>query len=355
MKIESKKLAAALSKVIGIVGRRTTLPILGCVLIQSRENTLEITATDLDCWATAKCECDGKLDPVCVSGRLLHGLIQNAPEWVSITIEGNRLIVEGNGRAGVSYLEAKEFPPFPINKLKKIGVNPVDLADCIEGVAWAAKPKSIDRPKLQTINILLSAKSIRCEASDGHVLSRMTRALIATDAEFMLPVAVSGLVCECLRGENATVELSENWLVVHSDSLVSAARLFDGKYYNLDQMVKVERESVGSVSIADLIRAFSTIVGLAKDKDFCPAVITPHKKELVVEFQDDVNEFKVALDGKFSGNPFRLSAALGEKFLRACPDPDNAKLDRTDMNSIIVESGDYLAVLMLLSEKVEAA
>lgn len=352
MKIESKKLAAALSKVISIVGRRTSVPILGCVLIQSRENTLEITATDLDCWATAKCECDGKLDLICVSGRLLHGLIQNAPEWVSISIEGNRLIIEGNGRAAVSFLAAEEFPPFPVTTNKAAGISAVDLADCIESVAWAAAPPDSHAWTCTGVYVHTTPKSMRCVASDKKKFAQSKRGIIGVDLEFLFPATHSALLCASLRGENSTVWVSDKNVICHSDSLAVSVRLIEGNCFNLDGYLGLPRGNAGQIENSEMVQATGTITMLAKDKKYCPTKGIPGKEGIRFEYKDGESDFKVTISGGSNAQEFRVNASLANEVLRNSP---AGKLNTTLLvtegkaSALFFESGDITTGVALMN------
>ena len=58
IKVAREKFLKALQRVNSIVGSRTMLPVLGNVLLKAEENTLSLTATDLEVRITTSLEAE---------------------------------------------------------------------------------------------------------------------------------------------------------------------------------------------------------------------------------------------------------------------------------------------------------
>ena len=72
LKTDPKTLSAALTKAVGVINNRNTLPILDNVYLKAEDNTLTICATDLDSEVSTRIECEViKAGETTVNARLL--------------------------------------------------------------------------------------------------------------------------------------------------------------------------------------------------------------------------------------------------------------------------------------------
>ena len=77
-----------LQAVSGIVERRHTLPILANVLLEQREGSLYVTATDLEMQITAHSELAGKEDQaVTVAARKMQDLLRALPDDATLNLD----------------------------------------------------------------------------------------------------------------------------------------------------------------------------------------------------------------------------------------------------------------------------
>ena len=90
MKIEcvKERLAYAISKAERITGKNITLPILSCVLLEAKDSTLTIKATNLDLGIEIKVPVKViKPGVVAVSGLIIHNFISNITNDKNIILE----------------------------------------------------------------------------------------------------------------------------------------------------------------------------------------------------------------------------------------------------------------------------
>ena len=86
-----------LQAVSGIVERRHTLPILANVLLEQKDGSLHVTATDLEMQITARSEMAGKDgQATTVAARKLQDLLRALPESSEINVDatGNKMTVK---------------------------------------------------------------------------------------------------------------------------------------------------------------------------------------------------------------------------------------------------------------------
>ena len=103
-----------LQAVSGIVERRHTLPILANVLLEQKDGSLHVTATDLEMQITARSEMpvkDGQA--VTVAARKLQDLLRALPDDTTVNVDaaGNKMTVKaGRSRFNLQTLAATDYP-----------------------------------------------------------------------------------------------------------------------------------------------------------------------------------------------------------------------------------------------------
>ena len=276
MKILKSNLLTVLDKTASLASRRTTLPSLMSLKIEANDNTFSISATDLNCYAVASCECDGELAPACVPATAFNGLARSAKDEIELMMDGTRLKFISNGVAMLSLVPVDEFPPFPSAEAKSLGISCDDLADCIEGVAWAAtSDDEFSRPFTAGVWCKLEPKRMRTASTNGKHLALMDRAIICADAEFVLQAKYAPQLCSALREKDAMFSLSTNCAIVKSPTLTLAVKLIDHPFPNVYGVIDQEQVKTGVLPVQEIIQAIDNATMISGIDKFCNAELRP--------------------------------------------------------------------------------
>lgn len=261
MKIAKAELEKALECSAAIMGRRTTLPIVACVKISAEKNRLTAAASNLDEYCETIVECDGVLKPVCVPYSSLKNIFPILGDSVEIEAKNGRLIIKSNGTFSLNTFDAKEFPPMPEGKFKKIGLNCVDLAVAIETVSFAASQDE-GRHALMAVHVVCEAKKIIAEACNGRELARVEKNSIAAESEFQVWNGFAKNFTAHLGNKKAVLELSERWVSVTHENGSYFCKGVETPYPNTSHFLKWDHEQLGSIDPAKWIPFFRTAVAL---------------------------------------------------------------------------------------------
>jgi DNA polymerase III subunit beta len=208
IKTERNALLGPLQRVVGIVERRHTLPILSNVLVESLPESLTLTTTDLEVQirTTAHIQASGEAETV--SARKLVDILRSLPDAGALTLEGKdgRLQVKaGKTRFSLQTLPAADFPK---------------LADAGESIAALEVKQGAFRQQLENVQFAMAHQDIRyylngmllavsegrlvTVATDGHRLSFSSSAIDSGDTkcEVILPRKTVGELIKLL-GEGA--------------------------------------------------------------------------------------------------------------------------------------------------------
>jgi DNA polymerase-3 subunit beta len=183
-----ENLARGLSVVARAVAPRSTLPVLGNVLLSTQDGRLRLSATNLElgisCWIGAKVEESGATT---VPARTFVDLINTLPSDrvdMNLAVRTQTLNVRcGSFNNDLKCIDAAEFPPLPPADLGEgMVLNVEDLRDMIQQVAFAASSDDA-RPVLTGVLIEISAGQMKLVAADGFRLALRNSPLSAVAAE----------------------------------------------------------------------------------------------------------------------------------------------------------------------------
>ncbi len=171
-----ENLAKGLSIVSRAVASRSTLPVLGNVLIATDQGRLKLAATNLElavtCWIGAKVDEDGATT---VPARVLSDFINSLPPEridMELNVKTQTLHLKcARYDANIKGIDATEFPIIPsIGDGKKISLEPETLREMIEQVTFAAATDE-SRPVLTGVVTKFEKDKVTFAAADGFRLS----------------------------------------------------------------------------------------------------------------------------------------------------------------------------------------
>ncbi len=350
--IEKKDLLKPLTILQGIAERRSSIPALGNILMESEGNTLLMTTTDLETTISSHISCNiQKEGKICVSARKLYEIIRELPEdeitiqrmenhWAKITCKKAIFNLSG--------LDPSDFPAlqsFSENDL--ISVTSLDLGEMVEKVIFAASTEE-SRYSLNGIYLETTPEEqdcmVRMVATDGHRLALIER----KGPEFsgmkkgaIIPKRglneVKKIVAEYPEG--LQVSVTENSLIVKVDLFTAVIRQIDGEFPEYKQVIPKENEKLIRVNKKEFASCLRRVSSIATDRvegikfSLRKGVIELHSSSQDVG--NATEEFPVAYDGTEVSIGFNaryildaLNAIDDEECVMELKDESNAVLIR---------------------------
>jgi DNA polymerase-3 subunit beta len=173
--VSRQELLRELNATQSVVERKTTIPILSNFLIEAHEETLHITATDLDQAIRTSCPARVKKPGACtIPARKLYDYVKLLPEgeisikllenhWVQIRSGRSNTKMVGLGRA--NYPQVPELPQIAATKIPTAVLKTL-IARTIFSIS-----SEESRYTLNGALLVLKAESLAMVATDGHRLS----------------------------------------------------------------------------------------------------------------------------------------------------------------------------------------
>jgi DNA polymerase III subunit beta len=177
-------LSEAVSFAVRLLPQRTTLPILGGILIEADANALRLSVFDYEVSAqaeiVAKVETSGR---VLVSGRLLSEIaskLPNAP--VEFSTDGSKVVVScGSTKFSLLTMPVEEYPTLPEIPAISGTITGEAFANAVHQVAVAASKDDVT-PVLTGVQLEAGEKSISFVATDRYRVALREAAWVSNPA-----------------------------------------------------------------------------------------------------------------------------------------------------------------------------
>lgn len=251
MKLQTQRndLLGALQAVIGVVERRQTMPILSNLLLKAENDTLSITATDLELELVTQLPVTvSQPGAITVPARKLLDICRGLPESAEIQIEvkDQRVRVSsGRSKFVLSTLAATEFPFLDeIEGGHSVSLPQSTLKRLLERTQFAMAHQDV-RYYLNGLLLVVGPQGIRAVATDGHRLA-LCDAEVDTGIEESRQVIVPRkAIVELLRllaasDEPVRLTLSDNHIQVHLPDLRFTSKLIDGRFPDYQRVIPEE-------------------------------------------------------------------------------------------------------------------
>lgn len=201
LSILQENLAKGLSIVGRAVSSRSTLPVLGNILLSTDEGRLKLAATNLEvgvsAWLGAQVEDDGAIT---LPARLLTEWVSSVPaERIDLEMVVRTMSVNlkcARFESNIKGIDASEFPLIPTaDGERSLGLQPAVLRQIIDQVAFAAADaKDTSRPSLTGVLARFEGDRLTLAATDGYRLSlRRTTLSAAVPADHSVIIPARSL------------------------------------------------------------------------------------------------------------------------------------------------------------------
>jgi len=236
-----------LQAVIGVVERRQTMPILSNVLLVAKDNSLAVTATDLEVELVADAEVTVEAGgEITVSGRKLLDICRALPEGsdIDISVSGEKVIVRsGRSKFSLATLPAAEFPTVEdIKAGQTIEVAQDVLSRLIEKTHFSMAQQDV-RYYLNGMLLETGGKHLRAVATDGHRLALCEAELDGPLEEQQVIVPRKGVLelQRLMTGEGSlNIELGPNHVRIQLEGIRFTSKLIDGRFPEYDRVIPKE-------------------------------------------------------------------------------------------------------------------
>ena len=320
-KIKKETILDALTKVQGITGKKTNIPITSNVLISAQESMVSIRATDLEMAFKALNEAEvSKEGSTAVPSRKLYEIVRAFPsDTLAVKETENKWIQIADKRIEYNLvgMEPDDFPGFP-------EIEGVDLFEIDANVLRNMINKTIysvlgDEGRAQLSGICFESivtddkKTIRMISTDGHRLSKIDH--VIEDNQSPTPtdrvIIPKGGAVEVLRllegGGSAKIGFRDNNFVTEKEQEVLIIRLIEGEFPDYEMVIPKIGQDEMVVQKEDFLMMLRRMSILSSDK--YPGVRFKIDKEQLeaTTTNPEIGESKEIISISYKGKPFEVA------------------------------------------------
>jgi DNA polymerase-3 subunit beta len=277
--IERSAFLASLAHMQGVVERRTTIPILSNVLLNARDGSLRMTATDMDLAIVETVPADVTQEgATTVPAHTLYDIVRKLPEGAQIEIasggdQGQLALRSGRSRLTLTSLPSEDFPVMAEGDLP---FNFSLSAEAMRGVIDRTRfAMSTEETRYYLNGLYLHAAktdgkpALRVVATDGHRLARVEIPQ-PEGADGMPGVIVPRKTVGEVRklvdevGGEVEIALSDTKIRFTCGPISLTSKLIDGTFPDYDRVIpyandkKLEVDCKVFAKAVDLVSTIST-------------------------------------------------------------------------------------------------
>ncbi|MDR9826930.1 DNA polymerase III subunit beta [Vibrio sp. FNV 38] len=273
--IAREHLVKPLQQVSGALGGRPTLPILGNLLIKVENNTLSMTATDLEVELVSKValESDSEAGSITVPSRKFLDICRSLPDSAQITfvLEGERVqLRSGRSKFSLATLPANDFPNIEDWQTEvAISLTQSELKALIDKTQFSMANQDV-RYYLNGMLFEIDGTTLRSVATDGHrmAVSQTELANLVEKQQIILPRKGVQELVKLLDAPEQKVELqigSSN-LRAEVNNFVFTSKLVDGRFPDYRRVMPQTTDKTLEANCDELRQAFSRAAILSNEK-----------------------------------------------------------------------------------------
>lgn len=274
--IKQSVLKDELGFVQGIVEKKSTIPVLSNILIESvGENTIRIVGTDLD--VTIRCEAEADIKQagaMCIQARKLFDIVRLLDGGdVHFTKEENEWVKLNSGKsnfrlAGVS---RDTFPEVPSFKSAPMKLSADIFNHFIQNTAFAITNEQ-SRFTLSGAKFMIEGGAARMVTTDGHRLAYIEKKLseAAGDAamDALIPKKALMELVKISRDAKGDVSFGEdpNHIYFEVDGRLLITRKLSGTFPNYEMVIPKDNDKVAIFDAEDMKAAIRRVSLMADER-----------------------------------------------------------------------------------------
>ena len=295
MKIICSKaeLLQGVNTVLKAVPAKTTMPILECILIDTTDGQIKLTANDMELGIETKIKGDildkGK---IALEAKLFSEIVRKLPDSeVSIqTDDSYRALIKcEKAKFNIAGKSGEDFSYLPeIEKTQMISLSQFSLKEIIRQTIFSIADNENNR--LMTGELFeINGNELKVVSLDGHRISIRKIELKETynPVKVVVPGKTLNEISKILTGgteDNVRIFITGRHIMFEFDDTVVVSRLIEGEYFRIEQMLSSDYETKISMNKKELQSCIERASLLVKEGD---------KKPIIMNIMDESMELKI--------------------------------------------------------------
>ena len=313
--VKKGELLRELQYVQGAVERKTTVPILSNLLLETTGNTLTVTATDLD--VTLQCTCRANIKvsgSLSVSARKLFDIARLLPQadihfksdgnnWIHITCE--------RAKFKIASLSKDNFPDIPSVE-KENTVLPAQIVRHMISSSVFAITQEESRYTLNGALMIINPGGITFVATDGHRLVFVSRnteiAGLEGEKRILIPKKTLTELSKLASEDVEAIEFgnSDNHLFFKIDERLLISRVLTGNFPNYEMVIPRENDKEVGLNTSGFADALKRVAVMADEQTHAVRFLLKEGQLDILSTGTEIGEAKESVPAKYKGEPMEI-------------------------------------------------
>ncbi len=305
---------------------KTTMPILECVVMEAKNDSIILTANDMQLGIETKIPAQVEREGIIlVNAKMIADIVRRLPdEDVNFEVDENNniLLFCGKAKFNIPGLGSEEFPMLPdVNVDKKISLSQFMLKEMIRQTIFSISDNESnkiltgelfeingDEFKIASLDLVrVSIRKIRLKERYDHI-------------KVVIPGKTLSEISKILTDDTekeVTISFAKNHVLFEFDETLVISRLIEGNFYNIDQMLKNNYETKVKINKNELYGCIDRATLLLREADKKPVIMSIRDGEIQFEMNtkigsmdEEVAAEKEGRDLKIAFNPKYISDVL---------------------------------------------
>lgn len=314
-----EQLLRAVSLAERITGKKESLPILSCVLLEASGKQLTVRATNLEAGIEvaipATVEDTGVL---AIPASVISQVIRSVGDSVTLKEKDGNLSLESRGSKNlIKAVPHEEFPSLTSpTKSKAFPVSRKDLLLALQSVVYAASPSMI-RPELGSVYLVFDGGALTSVATDSFRLAekKTPRATKKESGELLIPLKHANelvYILEHLDGDEVSVVVDEAQCTLSGGGVRFVSRLVEGNFPNYQEIIPKSLTTQATLLKSDLVEMLRKARIFSGGEQQIGFHLYPKRKIFSATARSaEVGEMSDTIDAALSGEDLDINFHIG--------------------------------------------
>lgn len=304
------------------VPSKTTMPILECVVIEAKGDSIKLTTNDMQLGIETKVPADIQQDGmILVNAKMISDIVRRLPDDdVNFEVDENNsiLLFCGKSKFNIPGINHEEFPMLPkIEADKNIRISQFTLKEMIRQTIFSISDNESnkiltgelfeingDEFKIASLDLVrVSIRKIQLKESYDHI-------------KVVIPGKTLNEISKILNGDmedEVSISFSKNHVVFEFDETMVVSRLIEGNFYNIDQMLKNNYETKVKINKNELYGCIDRATLLLREAEKKPVILNIKDNEIQMEMNTKIGSMDEEVSAVKEGKD--LTIAFNPKYI----------------------------------------
>lgn len=304
------------------VPSKTTMSILECILLDTRNGEIKMTANDMELGIETVIEGDiEEKGMIALDAKLLLEIVRKLPDN-DVIIETNEdyktTIICEKAEFNIIGKSGEDFSYLPeIEKNDHIMMSQFSMKEIVRQTIFSIADN--DNNKIMTGELFeINGDKLKVVSLDGHRVSirRISLRNSYDNRKVIVPGKTLSEVSKILPGDadkDVNIFFTDKHIIFEFDKTLVVSRLIEGQYFNIDQMLSSDYETKVKVNKKEILSCIDRATLLVKEGDKKPVIINISDGKMELKMNSTVGSMDEQVDIVKEGKD--LMIGFNPKFL----------------------------------------